>query len=160
MIWGVVEVEFDPVADSDGGGLIDAYEDFNHNGVVDPWETDPNNPADDTLVLSVRDFHPGQRSSMRIWNGTPQSSVWILYSLAGSGPTDIGFGILMDLAQPIQVASKVDLDAAGALSWTGPRLPAGAPIGTNVWIQGLQLTWNAGLQLAKTNALLLPIGAN
>ncbi len=35
--------------DSDGGGTPDGLEDRNHNGVVDPGETDPLNPSDDAL---------------------------------------------------------------------------------------------------------------
>jgi hypothetical protein len=35
------------VADTDHGGIADGAEDQNHNGVVDPGERDPNNPADD-----------------------------------------------------------------------------------------------------------------
>ncbi len=35
-------------ADTDGGGLTDPQEDKNLNGRVDPGETDPNNPLDDT----------------------------------------------------------------------------------------------------------------
>ena len=34
-------------ADSDGGGMVDGMEDADHNGRVDPWETDPNDPDDD-----------------------------------------------------------------------------------------------------------------
>jgi hypothetical protein len=34
--------------DTDGGGLTDDQEDLNLNGKVDPGETDPNNPLDDT----------------------------------------------------------------------------------------------------------------
>jgi Bacterial TSP3 repeat len=33
--------------DTDHGGVKDGDEDVNHNGVVDPGETDPNNPKDD-----------------------------------------------------------------------------------------------------------------
>jgi len=37
--------------DTDGGGLPDGFEDANHNGVVDPGETDPSNSqADDATV--------------------------------------------------------------------------------------------------------------
>lgn len=34
-------------ADTDGGGLPDGAEDRNHNGRIDAWETDPNDPSDD-----------------------------------------------------------------------------------------------------------------
>ncbi|MBX3129886.1 MAG: DUF11 domain-containing protein [Polyangiaceae bacterium] len=34
-------------ADTDGGGVSDGIEDANKNGVVDPGETDPNDPSDD-----------------------------------------------------------------------------------------------------------------
>ncbi|MBK8258118.1 MAG: choice-of-anchor L domain-containing protein [Polyangiaceae bacterium] len=39
--------------DSDNGGVKDGVEDTNGNGVVDPGETDPNNPLDDICVQSV-----------------------------------------------------------------------------------------------------------
>jgi hypothetical protein len=34
--------------DSDGGGLLDGQEDANQDGALDPWETDPLLPGDDT----------------------------------------------------------------------------------------------------------------
>ena len=39
--------------DSDGGGVLDGVEDKNHNGVVDPGETDPNNPNDDVCTQTA-----------------------------------------------------------------------------------------------------------
>ncbi|MBK8254220.1 MAG: hypothetical protein IPK82_16325 [Polyangiaceae bacterium] len=38
------------LADTDDGGLTDGVEDQNANGAIDAGETDPNNPADDTMV--------------------------------------------------------------------------------------------------------------
>ncbi|MEZ4294970.1 MAG: EGF domain-containing protein [Polyangiaceae bacterium] len=38
--------------DSDGGGVKDGVEDKNQNGIVDPGETDPNNPFDDVCMMS------------------------------------------------------------------------------------------------------------
>ncbi len=38
--------------DSDGGGVKDGVEDANHNGVLDPGETDPNDPNDDVCAQS------------------------------------------------------------------------------------------------------------
>jgi outer membrane protein OmpA-like peptidoglycan-associated protein len=35
------------VADTDQGGVADAGEDWNHDGAVGTWETDPNDPTDD-----------------------------------------------------------------------------------------------------------------
>jgi MYXO-CTERM domain-containing protein len=37
--------------DTDGGSKLDGAEDVNHDGKVDLGETDPNNPADDKLML-------------------------------------------------------------------------------------------------------------
>lgn len=34
-------------ADTDGGGLADGVEDPDHDGAVDPWDGDPNDPGDD-----------------------------------------------------------------------------------------------------------------
>src|SRR5690606_15216400 len=39
------------LADSDGGGALDSYEDANHNGIIDAGEADPNNTADDPAGL-------------------------------------------------------------------------------------------------------------
>jgi len=39
--------------DSDDGGLNDGDEDLNHNGVIDPGETDPNDPTDDTVPVDT-----------------------------------------------------------------------------------------------------------
>ncbi|MEZ4323327.1 MAG: hypothetical protein R3F61_38035 [Myxococcota bacterium] len=35
------------VRDSDGGGLSDGVEDWNRDGALGPWETDPSDPSDD-----------------------------------------------------------------------------------------------------------------
>ncbi len=35
------------VADSDGGGIRDGREDWNRNGALDDWETEPSDPSDD-----------------------------------------------------------------------------------------------------------------
>ncbi|MBK8255271.1 MAG: choice-of-anchor L domain-containing protein [Polyangiaceae bacterium] len=39
--------------DSDNGGVLDGIEDKNHNGIVDPGETDPANPNDDVCVQNT-----------------------------------------------------------------------------------------------------------
>jgi len=40
-------------ADSDNGGVNDGDEDLNHDGVVDPGETDPNDPSDDSAPVDT-----------------------------------------------------------------------------------------------------------
>ncbi|MFO0592911.1 MAG: choice-of-anchor L domain-containing protein [Polyangiaceae bacterium] len=46
--------------DSDGGGVKDGAEDKNHNGIVDPGETDPNDPTDDVCLQSSECALTGQ----------------------------------------------------------------------------------------------------
>jgi MYXO-CTERM domain-containing protein len=54
-------------ADTDDGGVIDGEEDVNHNGVIDPGESDPNDPADDgSVVLCSDDSDCGDVTSGRI----------------------------------------------------------------------------------------------
>ncbi|EYF07083.1 isopeptide-forming domain-containing fimbrial protein [Chondromyces apiculatus] len=40
-------------ADTDGGGVSDGNEDYNFNGVFDESETDPNDPADDGIIVDT-----------------------------------------------------------------------------------------------------------
>jgi len=45
--------------DSDNGGCPDGLEDLNHNGRIDPGETDPFDPSDDPfLPVAIFEFHP------------------------------------------------------------------------------------------------------
>ncbi len=46
--------------DSDGGGVKDGVEDKNHNGIVDPGETDPNDPTDDVCAQTSECAIAGQ----------------------------------------------------------------------------------------------------
>ncbi|MBW2529388.1 MAG: hypothetical protein JRI23_34745 [Deltaproteobacteria bacterium] len=54
-------------ADTDDGGVNDGDEDVNHNGAIDPGESDPNDPSDDgSVVLCNDDSDCGDAFSGRI----------------------------------------------------------------------------------------------
>jgi lectin-like protein len=155
----LIEVRFDPYADSDGGGVLDGYEDLNNNGVVDPFETDPNDPLDDVRVMYLRQLNPGESPLFIIRQGTPNATVYPLYSLSGDGPYDIGYGIIMDLSPPLFQVPAILLDADGKATVRIGRVPPGAPLGVPIWVQGLEVAFGAnGLTLSPTNPLTLTIG--
>ncbi|AKT37489.1 isopeptide-forming domain-containing fimbrial protein [Chondromyces crocatus] len=53
--------------DTDKGGVSDGDEDANHNGRIDPGETDPNDPSDDPIPCTV-DVDCGGTNSGRVCN--------------------------------------------------------------------------------------------
>lgn len=65
----------------------------------------------------------GQPATLSFTDAGPLSSVYLLYSLAGAGPTNTIVGPL-DLSVPIQLLSLVPADAAGAGSLTITIPPA------------------------------------
>jgi Lectin C-type domain len=155
----LIEVRFDPYADSDGGGVLDGYEDLNNNGVVDPFETDPNDPLDDVRVMYLRQLNPGESPLFIVRQGTPNATVYPLYSLSGNGPHDIGYGIILDLSPPLFQVPAILLDADGNATVRIGRVPPGAPLGAPIWVQGLEVAFGAnGLTLSPTNPLALTIG--
>ena len=140
-------------ADSDGGGLRDGVEDWNRNGAIDPGESDPNNPLDDTLQLHVDPIYAGGTASFHTYGGAPKSWLYVCYSLAGPGPTTLPNGLVLDLDQPIQVLAPFKLDRWGE-GHIGPLpVPPSVSSGTPVWFQGVDIDLLGAVLVAVSNPL-------
>jgi len=82
--------------DSDGGSpwdgpLTDGKEDLNRNGAYEPGleELDPLHNADDHFQLSIPYLVSGQPYSIVAWEARPFSTVFVLYTRHGGGPSYI-----------------------------------------------------------------------
>lgn len=150
-----------PLTDSDGDGVLDVYEDANHDGVIETWESDPFDPNDAaSYALYVRRFSPGDAPFFIIRNGTPNGILYPLFSLTGPGPHNVGLGTMMDLSPPIGQLPSIVLDAVGRGEGARGALPDSAPFGLPVWIQGLELSFNSnGFEFNVTNSLFIQVGA-
>ncbi len=150
----------DPLAaDTDGGGVDDGIEDQSRDGAVDTWETDPNLAADEAFAFYVSDLAPGNRLHFEAYNALPSATLIPALSIQGAGPTSLGIGILVDLSVPIIPLSAIISSPSGRASWNGPLVPTNVALGTDIWLQLIEVPLGpAGLR--ASNPILLPVGAN
>jgi hypothetical protein len=150
----------DPLAaDTDGGGVDDGIEDQSRDGAVDTWETDPNLAADEAFAFYVSDLAPGNRLHFEAYNALPRATLIPALSIQGAGPTSLGIGILVDLSVPIIPLSAIISSPSGRASWNGPRVPTNVALGTDIWLQLIEVPLgSAGHRVS--NSILLPVGAN
>ncbi|MDC1020814.1 Ig-like domain-containing protein [bacterium] len=72
---------------------------------------------------TITNFIAGNYATFHISGASPNSSVTIGYSLAGSGPTTTAFGIV-DMSAPIKSMVSLPADSSGN-AWFSPLVPAG-----------------------------------
>ena len=145
--------------DSDFGGVPDGQEDHDHNGAVDPWDTDPNNGADESFVAYFSGIIPGGKVHIEVWGATPFETIIPAYSLKGPGPSPTGLGILVDLSRPITLMDPFLSDAEGRASVDRLPVPNSAPLGLPVWMQAVEVPLSNNLQPRASNPVLIPIGS-
>ncbi|MBC8327405.1 MAG: hypothetical protein H8E31_01505, partial [Planctomycetes bacterium] len=149
----------DPVlADTDGGGLADGEEDFNHDGVYDlPHELNPNDPLDDTVDLWVPPLVRGQFVTLVVDGVRKDSATWFCYSTAGTGVfTHPTYGFTMGLAQPITVLGKATATSAGSIGYSA-TVPASLPIGLSIWFQAVEAWGRPPVSFRVSNVEVAPI---
>lgn len=89
-----------------------------------------------SLTLAVANLAAGASADFDVTGATPLATVWLAYSLTGTGITPVPqLDLALALAAPAPLAS-VRADAAGAASLTLP-VPAGTQ-GLSVWFQALE----------------------
>ncbi len=129
------------VADSDGGGLPDGEEDFDLDGEYDaPFELDPNNPADDVVLLNVSPLplQRGQLTTLTASGVRKSSRTYFLYSLSGPGPfTHPTYGFILAMTPPIEIIGNAYAQFAGSVGVT-VTVPPNVPPGLPVWLQAVE----------------------
>ena len=150
----------DPLAwDTDGGGVPDGQEDHDQNGAVDTWDTDPNNPNDESFTAYFSGIVPGGKVHIEVWNATPFETIIPAYSLKGPGPSPTGLGILIDLSRPIALMDPFLSDAQGRASVDRLPVPNSAPLGLQVWMQVVEVPLSNNLEPRASNSVLITVGA-
>ena len=138
--------------DTDRGGLEDNIEDWNRNGKVDPSESDPNESSDDIKLLTVDPLTEGGTATFHFFGCVPKSSMYLGYSLVGSGPTAIGnYGIVMDLSDPIHLSRPFQINSQGRAVYGPVAIPPMITVGMTLWFQGLSFDPLGAVQLDITN---------
>jgi len=80
----------------------------------------------------------GGTTTLDVYDGDPSTTTWMAYSISGLGSYSVPpLGIVMDIANPVQIGNPVNTDASGHASWT-TNVPAGTS-GVNVWLQSVQM---------------------
>ncbi len=117
---------------SDNGGVRLVYAaTFNGGQDVYYLRTHP-------MQLNATDLIRGEDSTFTSTGGEAGEWTYLAYSTTGIGRTEIpNMNILVDLDTPIQAGSRVLADGSGTASWVLP-VPAGAPIGMDIWVQATQ----------------------
>ena len=144
----------DPIlADSDGGGLDDGEEDLDLDGAFDPpGELDPNDPLDDTIVLTVPPLVRGQLVTLVADGVRADSRTFFLYSLSGPGPFTTTYGFVLDLTPPVENLGAVKATQAGAVGLAA-TVPSTAPVGLPVWLQSVEAWGNPAFSFRVSNSV-------
>lgn len=145
---GVFIPDIDPItmtdplaADTDGGGLSDGAEDFNHDGGQQLGETSPNMASDDHFELTLTDLIPGQDSLLTVSQAKMGSIVTPAFSLTGPGPISTGRGFDLQLSLPITLLPSMFIPATGTAS-QGVAVPPNAPPGMTVYLQAIEILYS------------------
>jgi len=109
----------DPLlADTDGAGVVDGEEDFDRNGAVDLYETDPNDPNDDrvpgTLALSRASISASATEVVRFDFDFPDGFAGHQYQVLGSATGTSPATVIEGVSIPL-VADNVF-----NVLWSGP----------------------------------------
>jgi len=89
------------------------------------------------LAASPDPLVAGQNAIFTVTNATPNDTVYLAYSLSGTGSTFVPFlNVTLDLDRPRQAGTALTTDGTGFAEWTLP-IPANAA-GLTVWVQAVQ----------------------
>ena len=137
--------------DTDQAGLWDNIEDWNVNGAIDTGESDPNDPADDTLMLRIDPIYEGGDATFHIYGGNSRTWLYLCYSLVGAGPSNAGAGLVLELSTPIGQLAPFQLNSRGEGSLGPLPVPATILIDDQVWFQGVEFDMWSTPNIKATN---------
>lgn len=116
--------------------------------------------VDQTIRLAVTPLVPGNQSTFEVERCEPFSWFYLCYSLAGSGPTNIGnyqgINFSLELSTPIKSRPPMSLNNQGKTTFR-VLVPSTLPSGTVIWMQGVALDITGGTGLTISNALELVV---
>ncbi len=119
----LVDVDSDLDLDLVTAGMTNAL----YYNVLDPF----------ALIVSPDPLLVGQNTAFTVTNGLPNSSTWLVYSLAGPGSTWIPFlNVYLDIASPKKAFGPTQTNGSGSVGWNA-TIPSGAA-GLDVWLQSVQ----------------------
>lgn len=134
------ELPFDPIMDMDGDGLLDADEDWNHNGIFEPaaGETNPQGVIPDSSVLAPRVAFASQALSLTIHGARP-GAYWIpMGSISGSARTEVLPGTYVSLTPPLYQAGIRMVRGEGSAAARFRELPP-TLLGVRIWLDGITI---------------------
>ena len=132
------ETETDPTrADTDQDGALDGEEDRNHDGVLDPGETDPLDSGDQGLKLRSSPWQHGDEALLEIVGAEPGATITI-YASRSMSWGDIESGRLDLLSQPMIPLTRAQVSASGEALWVVRGTHALAQR-RPVWLQAVEI---------------------
>ena len=111
-------------------------------------------------TLQVDPIYIGGTATFEVQNGSPDAFALICYSRNGSGPSNLGNGITLDLSMPIGTLGPFSLDSMGNGTLGPFPVPSIAVAGMQVWFQGVQLDIWANPIYSVTNMVPITVQQN
>ena len=102
-------------------------------------------------TLSIDPVYEGGTATFHIDSGSPNTFVVICYSLSGIGPTTFPNLLILDLSIPIGQLDPITLDQNGDADTRPLPVPSSMTVGTQVWVQGVQVSVFSMPTLEATN---------
>ncbi|MDP6963161.1 MAG: M12 family metallo-peptidase [Planctomycetota bacterium] len=89
------------------------------------------------IALYVETMEANQWSIISVDNATPSDTIYLVYSLAGGGPTTTPYGVAY-LSNPIKVLTSRTTNSSGFSSYA--VLPPAFASGVSIWIQAYDVS--------------------
>jgi hypothetical protein len=142
-----------PCADADGDRVCDAYDQCWGD---DPWgDVNGNDVCDPSFEVGVA--RAGAPLVSRLGHGEPGGDAWLLMSTTGTGGPErcMGPAALCTTLRAPRVVARGVVGADGEVGWT-LTVPATAPAGARVWLQGAWADGSIGDTSAVVEVVVQP----
>ncbi|MBC8404774.1 MAG: S8 family serine peptidase [Planctomycetes bacterium] len=88
--------------------------------------------------VAASNLSSGATATLDVYDANPSATTWLAYSITGLGSFTVPpLGIVMDIANPVQIGTPMTSDASGHATWTS-AVPGGTA-GVPVWFQAVQM---------------------